>query len=74
VTLNCTADAKPTPKITWTMGDVKKHIGSSFSLTITGKQDEGNYSCTADNGIGSQVSDNVSITIESKLNCYSLPS
>ena len=56
------------------MGDVKKHIGSSFSLTITGKQDEGNYSCTADNGIGSQVSDNVSITIESKLNCYSLPS
>ena len=71
--LNCTADGKPTPNITWTVGDINKHFGSSFPLTITGKQDEGNYTCTADNGVGSQ-SDNVPITVESKLNCYSLPS
>jgi len=66
VTLNCTADGYPTPNITWTIGDMKKHFGSNFPLTITGKQDEGVYRCTADNGVGSLSSSVVLVNVQSK--------
>ena len=36
-------------------------------LTITGKQDEGAYRCTADNGVGSPVSETTVILVQSEL-------
>ena len=65
MTLNCTADGRPAQNITW-IGASKNHSGSSFSLTIAGKEDEGIYTCTANNGFGNSVSHTISITVESK--------
>ena len=64
VTLNCSAKGMPTPNITWTR--VSDNSSVSFPLTITGKQDEGGYRCTADNGIGNAASQVVYIFVESK--------
>jgi len=61
VSLNCTADGYPTPNITWTK--VSDNSSVSFPLTITGKQNEGLYRCTADNGIGSPVTEEVAIIV-----------
>jgi len=65
VTLNCSAEGMPTPSITWTRVSDNSYV--SFPLTITGKQDEGGYRCTADNGIGNPASQDVYIIVESKL-------
>jgi len=55
--LNCTGDGYPTPSITWTK--VSDNSPVSFPLTITGKENEGLYRCTADNGIGSPATTDV---------------
>ena len=67
VTLNCSAKGTPKPNITWTR--VSDNSPVSFPLTITGKQDEGGYKCTADNGIGNPASQVVYVVVESKLYC-----
>lgn len=65
VTLSCTADGNPTPiNINWTR--VPGNSPVSFPLTISGKQDEGGYRCTADNGIGNPASQVVYIIVESE--------
>jgi len=61
VTLNCTADGNPAPNITWTR--LSDNSVVAFPLTITGKQDEGDYRCTANNGIGNLVTRDISITV-----------
>ena len=61
ISLNCTADGYPTPTITWTK--VSDNSTVSFPLMITGKQNEGLYKCTADNGIGSTAAKEVFITV-----------
>jgi len=61
VSLNCKAVGNPTPDITWTK--VSDNSDVSFPLTINGKQDEGLYRCTADNGIGSSVTEDVTIIV-----------
>ena len=61
VSLNCTADGYPTPSIAWTK--VSDNSPVLFPLTITGKQNEGLYRCTADNGIGSPVAEEVAIIV-----------
>ena len=64
VSLNCTADGNPRPNITWKKVSDDSQV--SFPLTITGKQDEGLYKCTADNGIGSPVTEEITITVHCK--------
>ena len=66
-TLNliCAADGKPTPSITWIRLSDNSPVNSP--LTITGKQDEGQYNCTASNGVGSPDSRTVYIIIPSEL-------
>ena len=61
VSLNCTADGNPTPSITWIK--VSDNSFVSYPLGITGKVNEGLYRCTADNGIGSPVTKDVSIVV-----------
>jgi len=58
----------PAPSISWTR--VSDNSSVSFPLTITGKQDEGGYRCTADNGIGNPASQVVYIIVESKLKLH----
>ena len=65
LTLNCTAGGKPLPVITWTK--VSNNSNVSFPLTITGKEDEGSYRCTAQNGVGSPDSKDVFVTVASKI-------
>ena len=65
LTLNCTAGGKPLPVITWTK--VSDNNTVSFPLTITGKEDEGSYRCTAENGVGSPASKDVFVTVASKI-------
>ena len=61
MSLNCTADGYPTPSITWTK--VSDNSVVSFPLTITGKENEGLYRCTANNSIGSPVTKEVNIIV-----------
>lgn len=61
VSLNCTAVGYPTPSITWTK--VSDNSSVSFPLTIIGKQNEGLYRCTAGNGIGGPVTEEVRIIV-----------
>jgi len=62
VTLICTADGNPTPSITWTR--VSDNIPLAFPFTITGKEDEGGYRCTAENGVGNPDSDVTFINVQ----------
>jgi len=64
VALICLAEGMPTPSISWTR--VSDNSSVSFPLTITGKQDEGVYRCTGDNGIGDPASQVVYIIVESE--------
>ena len=61
VSLNCTAEGNPTPTITWKKASDNSPV--SFPLTIIGKVNEGLYRCTAQNGIGSPVSKDVSVIV-----------
>ena len=60
----CTVDANPKASITWTR--VSDNSSVPFPMNITGKQDEGGYRCTADNGVGNPDRKTVYITVESK--------
>ena len=61
VTLNCSADGKPKPTITWTR--VSDNTVVYMPLNITGEKNEERYRCTADNGVGNPLTKDVNITI-----------
>ena len=60
LTLNCTADGNPAPTITWTRLSDGETV--NMPLTVTGKEYEGGYRCTASNSIGT-VTRVTSITV-----------
>ena len=64
VTLNCAEDGFPEPNITWTRLSDNSSVPVTFK--ISGKQDEGGYRCTADNGIGNPATGDIFIAVESK--------
>ena len=66
VQLNCTPDGNPQPTIRWTR--VPDNNPVSKVLNITGKQDEGLYRCTAENGVGNAATKDVNITVLCKSN------
>ncbi len=62
--LNCTADGNPPPSIAWTK--LFENISVFFPLTITGKENEGVYRCTSDNGVGKPASRESLVLVKSK--------
>ena len=58
--LNCSADGKPKPNITWT----KDGTVVTMPLNITGGEDGGNYSCSADNGVGKPLTKDVFVDVQ----------
>ena len=61
LTLNCSADGKPKPTITWTR--VSDNTNVSMPLNITGGKNEESYQCTADNVVGNPLTKVVKVTI-----------
>ena len=61
LTLNCSADGKPEPTITWTR--VSDNTVVNMPLTITEEKNEESYRCTADNGVGKNLTKVLNITI-----------
>ena len=68
VTLNCSADGNPAPRITWTR--VSDNSAVIFPLTITGKGNEGAYTCTADNCVKDSFSKDTFIIVQSKSKAF----
>ena len=68
VILNCTADGYPAPNVTWTRGS--DNSGVTFPLTITGRGDEGAYTCTARNGVRESFSKDTFIIVQSKSKAF----
>lgn len=68
VTLSCSRDGNPTPRITWTR--VSDNSEVSFPLNITGKGDEGAYRCTADNDVKDSVSKDTFIIVQRKSKAF----
>ncbi|XP_068733321.1 hemicentin-1-like [Montipora capricornis] len=63
VTLNCTADGNPAPIVRWTRLSDNSNV--SMPLTISGKEYDSNYRCTASNSVGSVTRD-TSIVVNCK--------
>ena len=64
VRLSCTADGVPKPNIMWTRLSTNRVV--HMPMMISGKQDEGFYRCTADNGIGNPATADVFVTVQCK--------
>ncbi|XP_068733728.1 protein CEPU-1-like [Montipora capricornis] len=61
LTLNCSANGKPEPTITWTR--LSDNIEVTMPLKITGRPDAADYRCTAANGVGTPLTEDVSIIV-----------
>ena len=61
LTLNCSADGKPTPTITWTK--VFDNTVVTMPLNITRGKTKESYRCTADNGVGNPLTKDVIVNI-----------
>ena len=61
LTLNCSAEGKPEPKISWTR--VSDNTAVTMPVTISRGKNEESYRCTANNGVGIPLTKDVNITI-----------
>ena len=73
VTMVCRADGVPQPTISWTNASSGKNVGSGeqFHIVNTRSSDDGAYTCTATNELGS-VSEGLTLHVQSKLFVCSL--
>ena len=61
LTLNCSADGKPKPTITWTR--VSDNTSVNMPLKFTGEKDKASYRCTAANGVGRPLRKDVFVDV-----------
>ena len=61
LTLNCSADGRPKPTLTWTR--VYDNTVVTMPLNITGRKDAGSYRCMADNGVGDPQCKDVKVNV-----------
>ena len=66
MTLKCLAEGKPTPSITWTR--LSDNSVVTMPLIKINRRDVRDYRCTADNGVGTPASRDVSIDVQCE--CY----
>lgn len=70
VTLECTAEGNPMPKIRWSKeggrlpSGAESEEGLSMTLAEVDRHVEGRYVCTADNGVGQPASATMSVAVE----------
>ncbi|XP_074633569.1 opioid-binding protein/cell adhesion molecule-like isoform X5 [Acropora palmata] len=63
LTLNCSANGKPKPTVTWTRVSDNSVVPIKPKLLITGGKDAGTYRCTADNGVGNPLHKDVKVNV-----------
>ena len=56
ITLTCSASGNPQPTVTWTKNGEQLQQGNSLTVYNINRFSAGEYTCTADNSIGSPVS------------------
>ena len=61
LTLNCSANGEPQPKISWTR--ISDSTLVMMPLNIVDEKNAGGYRCTADNGVGSPSTTDVFINV-----------
>ena len=61
LTLNCSADGKPKPTITWTR--LSDNTVVTMPLKITRGKDEESYRCTANNSVGNPLTKDIIVNI-----------
>ena len=64
MTLKCSAEGKPTPRITWTRLSDNSNV--TMPLINFSRYDVREYRCTADNGVGTPATRDVSIDVQCK--------
>lgn len=67
VTLNCSSDGKPKPTITWTRISDNRVV--TMPLVNIKRDDKKEYRCTAENGVGTPATRDVSIDVQCKCCC-----
>lgn len=63
LTLNCSANGKPKPTVTWTRVFDNSLVPIKPKLHITGGKDAGTYRCTAGNGVGNPLHKDVKVNV-----------
>jgi len=61
LSLNCSADGKPKPTITWTR--LSDNTVVTMPLNIIGGKNKESYRCTTDNGFGNPLTKDVIVNI-----------
>ena len=68
VVLRCAASGHPNPLISWRGGPGQEELGQGLSLRLrVSRETEGQYRCTADNGVGQPAGKTFRITALCKL-------
>ena len=68
LTLNCTADGRPTPSIQWKKNGtaISSETKTSLVMVLNYEKDDGEYRCLANNAYGSKESDIVTVYVHCK--------
>ena len=71
VILSCNATGSPPPNVTWSKSghqDKNFHLGSLLPLRNIGREQDGLYWCTAENGAGKSIA-SVRVIVQCKCQC-----